>query len=119
MFPGVPRLYIPMNEAPENQDYDLSSIRACVSGASPLPLAVAKRFERGHRRRRWSRATASPRLARHAREPDVRQAQGRTRSVCRFPTRIEDRRSRRPRPELAQGERGELCLKGPRSCSAT
>ena len=44
MFPGVPRLYIALNEAEETRDYDLKSVRACLSGAAPLPLAVAKKF---------------------------------------------------------------------------
>jgi long-chain acyl-CoA synthetase len=44
LFPGVPRLYIALNEAQETRKYDLSSIRACLSGAAPLPLAVAERF---------------------------------------------------------------------------
>ena len=44
MFPGVPRLYIALNEAEETRNYDLKSIRACLSGAAPLPLAVAKKF---------------------------------------------------------------------------
>jgi long-chain acyl-CoA synthetase len=45
LFPGVPRLYIAINESKEARDYDLSSIRACMSGAAPLPLAVAEKFE--------------------------------------------------------------------------
>ncbi|MBI4260534.1 MAG: long-chain fatty acid--CoA ligase [Actinobacteria bacterium] len=45
LFPGVPRLYIAFNEAEETRKYDLSSIRACLSGAAPLPLAVAEKFE--------------------------------------------------------------------------
>ncbi|MGH2724005.1 MAG: long-chain-fatty-acid--CoA ligase, partial [Actinomycetota bacterium] len=44
-FPGVPRIYIAINESPESKDYDLSSIRACFSGAAPLPVAVAEKFE--------------------------------------------------------------------------
>src|SRR5439155_12835238 len=46
LFPGVPRLYIAINEAEETAKYDLSSIRACFSGAAPLPVAVAEKFER-------------------------------------------------------------------------
>jgi long-chain acyl-CoA synthetase len=46
LFPGVPRLYIAVNEHPDALKYDLKSIMACVSGAAPLPLAVAKEFER-------------------------------------------------------------------------
>jgi long-chain acyl-CoA synthetase len=45
MFPGVPRLYIAINEAKETSDYDLKSIKACFSGAAPLPIAVQKKFE--------------------------------------------------------------------------
>jgi long-chain acyl-CoA synthetase len=46
LFPGVPRLYIAINEAKETGKYDLRSIKACLSGAAPLPLAVAERFAR-------------------------------------------------------------------------
>ncbi|TMK85975.1 MAG: long-chain fatty acid--CoA ligase [Actinobacteria bacterium] len=46
MFPGVPRLYIAINEAKETPKHDLTSIRACLSGAAPLPRAVAEEFER-------------------------------------------------------------------------
>jgi long-chain acyl-CoA synthetase len=45
LFPGVPRIYIAINEARETKDHDLSSIRACFSGAAPLPVAVAEKFE--------------------------------------------------------------------------
>ncbi len=45
LFPGVPRLYIAINEGKETSNYDLKSIRACLSGAAPLPLAVAEKFE--------------------------------------------------------------------------
>ena len=46
LFPGVPRLYIAINEAKQTADYDLKSIDACLSGAAPLPLAVAEKFRR-------------------------------------------------------------------------
>jgi long-chain acyl-CoA synthetase len=45
LFPGVPRIYIAINESPQTKRYDLSSIRACFSGAAPLPVAVAEKFE--------------------------------------------------------------------------
>jgi len=45
LFPGVPRLYIAINEGKETKDFDLKSIRACLSGAAPLPMAVAEKFE--------------------------------------------------------------------------
>ena len=46
LFPGVPRLYIAINEAKQTKEYDLKSIRACLSGAAPLPVAVAEKFEK-------------------------------------------------------------------------
>jgi long-chain acyl-CoA synthetase len=45
LFPGVPRLYIAINEGKETPRYDLRSIRACLSGAAPLPRAVAEKFQ--------------------------------------------------------------------------
>ncbi|HYH28215.1 MAG TPA: AMP-binding protein, partial [Actinomycetota bacterium] len=44
LFPGVPRIYIAINESTETKKYDISSIRACFSGAAPLPVAVAEKF---------------------------------------------------------------------------
>jgi long-chain acyl-CoA synthetase len=44
LFPGVPRLYIAINEAKETAKYDLTSVKACLSGAAPLPIAVAEKF---------------------------------------------------------------------------
>jgi long-chain acyl-CoA synthetase len=44
LLPGVPRMYIALNESPETSKFDLRSIEACVSGAAPLPVAVADRF---------------------------------------------------------------------------
>src|SRR5213075_560295 len=38
IFPGVPRLYVAINEHPQTPKFDLKSIKACVSGAAPLPL---------------------------------------------------------------------------------
>jgi long-chain acyl-CoA synthetase len=46
LFPGVPRLYVSINESPETKKYDLRSITACLSGAAPLPAVVAEKFER-------------------------------------------------------------------------
>ncbi len=43
-FPGVPRMFMAINESPLATKHDLRSIRACVSGGAALPTAVAKRF---------------------------------------------------------------------------
>ena len=46
LFPGVPRLYVSINESKETPKYDLRSITACLCGAAPLPASVAEKFER-------------------------------------------------------------------------
>jgi long-chain acyl-CoA synthetase len=45
VFHGVPTLYSLLISHEDIKKYDLSSIEACVSGAAPLPVAVAERFE--------------------------------------------------------------------------
>jgi long-chain acyl-CoA synthetase len=44
-FPGVPTMYIALSNAPDVGKYNLRSIKACISGAAPLPVEVAQRFE--------------------------------------------------------------------------
>jgi long-chain acyl-CoA synthetase len=46
VFPGVPTMYVAINNSPDATKHDLSSIKACVSGAAPLPLEVSEEFER-------------------------------------------------------------------------
>lgn len=45
-FGGVPTLYNALISHPDVGRYDLRSIRACISGAAPLPGEVQARFER-------------------------------------------------------------------------
>ncbi|MFD2612263.1 long-chain-fatty-acid--CoA ligase [Paenibacillus gansuensis] len=45
IFPGAPTMYIALINQPDLAQYDLSSIRVCVSGSAPLPLEVQERFE--------------------------------------------------------------------------
>jgi long-chain acyl-CoA synthetase len=45
LFPGVPTMYVAFNNFPDIGKYDVSSIRACISGAAALPVKVQKRFQ--------------------------------------------------------------------------
>ncbi|HEX7587443.1 MAG TPA: long-chain fatty acid--CoA ligase [Anaerolineae bacterium] len=45
MFPGVPTMYVGINNYPDLSKYNLKSIRACVSGAAGLPVEVQKKFQ--------------------------------------------------------------------------
>ncbi|MDM7998436.1 MAG: long-chain fatty acid--CoA ligase [Dehalococcoidia bacterium] len=44
-FPGVPTMYVAINNYPKVKKYDLKSVKACVSGAAPLPVEVQQKFE--------------------------------------------------------------------------
>jgi long-chain acyl-CoA synthetase len=45
-YPGVPAMYVAVNNYPELDKYDLSSIKACSSGAAPLAPEVQEKFQR-------------------------------------------------------------------------
>ncbi|WP_026693715.1 long-chain-fatty-acid--CoA ligase [Peribacillus kribbensis] len=45
LFPGAPTMYIGLLNHPKLKDYDLSSIKACISGSAPLPIEVQDKFE--------------------------------------------------------------------------
>jgi long-chain acyl-CoA synthetase len=46
IFPGVPRMYMAINSVPGARNFGISSIKACISGSSPLPVEVQEAFER-------------------------------------------------------------------------
>lgn len=45
LFPGAPTMYIGLLNHPDLSKYDLSSIKACLSGSAALPLEVQEKFE--------------------------------------------------------------------------
>lgn len=46
LFPGAPTIYIGLLNHPDFEKYDLSSIKACISGSASLPLEVQEQFEK-------------------------------------------------------------------------
>lgn len=51
IFPGVPPMYAAIAEIKDARRYGLASLRACISGAAPLPIEVQEGFERVTRAR--------------------------------------------------------------------
>jgi long-chain acyl-CoA synthetase len=45
LFPGVQAIYVAVNNYPRIDKYDVTSIKACISGAGPLHQEVQKKFE--------------------------------------------------------------------------
>lgn len=46
LFPGAPTIYVGLLNHPDIKKYDLSSIRACISGSAPLPIEIQQKFEK-------------------------------------------------------------------------
>lgn len=46
LFPGAPTIYIALLNHPNLNEYDLSSIEACLSGSAALPIEVQEKFEK-------------------------------------------------------------------------
>lgn len=46
IFPGVPSVFLAINQFPNARKFGVKSIRACLSGAAPLPLEVQESFEK-------------------------------------------------------------------------
>jgi long-chain acyl-CoA synthetase len=46
IFPGVPSIYSALNSVPKLYLFGMSSIKACISGAAPLPIEVKETFEK-------------------------------------------------------------------------
>ena len=114
LFPGVPRLYIALNEHPDTPKFDLKSLKACISGAAPLPMAVAQRFEQitGGARvvEGYGLTECSP--VTHVNPFDGVRKEGHIGlpipdTDCKIVS-LED-----PEREVRVGEPGELCIRGP------
>lgn len=45
VFMGVPTMYAAMLQAPNRSEYDISSLRLCVSGGAALPVEIIRAFE--------------------------------------------------------------------------
>jgi long-chain acyl-CoA synthetase len=46
VFPGAPSMYAALAHEPDARSFGLDSIRACMSGSSPLPVEVQESFEK-------------------------------------------------------------------------
>jgi long-chain acyl-CoA synthetase len=46
IFPGVPTMYMAINNYPGVRRFGIESIKACISGAAPLPVEVQEAFEK-------------------------------------------------------------------------
>ena len=118
LYPGVPAMYVAINNYPDLNKYDISSIRACNSGSAPLPVEVQQRFQELTGARLvegYGLSEASP--VTHANPISGENRIG----TIGLPwpdteARIVDADADREHPGekvLGVGEVGELCIRGP------
>lgn len=113
VLPAVPTIFTAMLNYPDFKSYDVSSLRFCLSGGAPLPLEVKLKFEAVSGAKvveGYGLSETSPVLT-------CNPVQGEPVSGSIGPplpgTTISLRDIDEPTKEVAQGERGELCAKGP------
>jgi long-chain acyl-CoA synthetase len=112
-YPGVPTMYVAINNHPRVHEFDLSSIRCCLSAAAPLPLEVQQRFQEitgGRLVEAYGLTESSP--GTHVNPPYGRDKPG----TVGLPWPDTDARivdAETGEQEMAVGETGELIVRGP------
>ncbi|MDZ7262664.1 MAG: long-chain fatty acid--CoA ligase [candidate division KSB1 bacterium] len=112
LFPGVPTMYVAINNYPEVSKYRLSSIRVCVSGGAALPVEVQKTFEKitggrlveGYGLSETSPVTHVNPIFGHRKEGSIGIP------ISNTDSQVVDPESKKV---LSVGEIGELAIKGP------
>jgi len=113
LYPGVPAMYVAINNYPDLSKYDISSIKSCVSGAAGLPVEVQKRFQELTGARLvegYGLSEASP--VTHA-NPIYGENRVGTIGVPWPNTEVKIVDAETGEKELGIGEAGELCIRGP------
>lgn len=112
LFPGVPSMYVALNNFPGVRKFGIDSIRACISGAAPLPIEVKETFEKltkGTLVEGYGLSEASP--VTHSNPINGRHKVGSIGlPLPSTEARIVDLKTGRP---LAAGQIGELVVRGP------
>jgi long-chain acyl-CoA synthetase len=113
VMPGVPTMFIAMLNHPKLASFDLSSLKFCLSGGAPLPVDVKQKFEEltGCKLvEGYGLSEASPSVTCNPLEGPVKEG-----SIGQpLPGTIVSLRDLAdPMREVPQGEKGEICIKGP------
>ena len=113
LMPGVPTMFAAINNHPKLSDFDVSSLKGCISGGAPLPLEVKQRFEErsgcsvfeGYGLTECSPVASANPMQGSSKENSIGLPVPGTRIV------ITDRDD--PHKVLPLGETGEICIEGP------
>ncbi len=112
-MPGVPTLFNAFINHKKITSVDMSSLKFCFSGGAPLPLATKQKFEA----LTGSKLVEGYGLSETAPVVSCNPLDGPPKDQCiglPMPQTVLSLRDLEdPTKEVAQGERGELCVKGP------
>jgi long-chain acyl-CoA synthetase len=112
-YPAVPAMYVAINNYPQVEKYDLTSLKFCNSGAAPLPLEVQERFQELTGARLvegYGLSEASP--VTHS-NPAYGESRIGTIGLPWPDTEVKIVDADTGEKELGPGEVGELCIRGP------
>jgi long-chain acyl-CoA synthetase len=114
LFPGVPAMYVSVVNHPDVGKYDVSSIRACISGAAGLPPEVQEDFERltgGKLVEGYGLSEATP--VTHCNPIYGKRKEGSWIGLPMSDTEAVIKDLETGEKVLGTGDIGELCLRGP------
>ena len=112
ILPGVPTLYGAISNAAEAANRKLDFIKFCVSGGAPLAAEIAARFERVSHCQILEGYGLSETSPVATLNPPGAVKSGSV-GLPLPGTTVEIRDLNNPATVLAQGERGEICIRGP------
>ncbi len=113
LFPGVPTIYTAINRAAAERKLDLTSMQVCISGGAPLPGDVRARFEEltgcklieGYGLSEASPVVTCNPVVDFDKVGSIGVTVAETQVSIRVPVTCET--------EVPEGEKGEICVKGP------
>jgi long-chain acyl-CoA synthetase len=112
VFPAVPTIFTAINASPIAKNYDLTSLRLCISGGAPLPVEVKRQFEETSGCvvvEGYGLSETSPVVC-----TNPTQGENKPGSVgLPMPGTIIEIRSLEDDRVLGIGEKGEICVRGP------
>ena len=112
VFPAVPTIFTAINNSPLAGNYDLTSLKLCISGGAPLPVEVKRQFEQTSGCvvvEGYGLSETSPVVC-----TNPTQGINKSGSVgLPMPGTIIEIRALDDDRVLGIGERGEICVRGP------
>lgn len=113
-MPAVAAIYNALSNHPDIAKYDLTSLNKCISGGAPLPVEVKRKFEEetgcvlveGYGLTETSPVT-------HVNPMDGRPNKAGSIGLPLAGTDVKILNPDNPKQEMKQGEKGEICIKGP------